>query len=521
MPYHGYSFLLFGLVATLGIGRLDVLCRGRMARLRALRFVWLLLPLWPLASNMAFCSQRGHWFGWEYGTGMVKPLPPGAVLFGGTDPGRFVPTYMIFGESTQPARHKRDPEFDRRDVYIITQNALIDPFYIRYIQDHYGLTRPRAEGWLARRLGRGRAYPANPLDLPDDRAVHEVIESERKAADAEGRLVERSADPGWLNGSVARVIWERNKGRHPFFVEESFVMEWTYPHAVPRGLVYEILPEPVAGLPAEAVRADMEFWEVLVAGYLGDPAFRSDVDARRSFAKLRNTSGNLYRHHGMQREAEAAYREALALWPASGESLSAVCEMLSSSNRHDEALELVVKGLEMDVQNPSIRMIGNMVRARQALAVGIEELKRALAEAPGNRDAWLELLRNYDITRDDKAADALLAEGMERFGSEGLVLQEVINHRVRRLQWAEALVVARKWDALEPSHAAVKFTLAKFLHATGALDEFYTVAGEAARLGGIPMREQIAREPVFAPLRNEPRFRELTGASQAPVSGSR
>jgi len=49
-----------------------------------------------------------------------------AVLFGGTDPGRFCPTYIIFCESFTPhhCQPKEDQNFDRRDVYIITQNAL-------------------------------------------------------------------------------------------------------------------------------------------------------------------------------------------------------------------------------------------------------------------------------------------------------------------------------------------------------------------------------------------------------------
>src|SRR5258705_6213187 len=60
------------------------------------------------------------------------------VLFGGTDPGRFNPTYMIFCESFTPSGKKpEDPVFDRRDVYLITQNALADGTYLSYIRPHY------------------------------------------------------------------------------------------------------------------------------------------------------------------------------------------------------------------------------------------------------------------------------------------------------------------------------------------------------------------------------------------------
>jgi hypothetical protein len=109
----------------------------------------------PLYSSMAHwfqSNQRGHMFGYWFGHDMFtppfkgsdnKPLFPemsrNAILFGGTDPGRFCPTYMIFCESFTPHRcqPKEDQAFDRRDVYIITQNALADPPYQNYIRAHY------------------------------------------------------------------------------------------------------------------------------------------------------------------------------------------------------------------------------------------------------------------------------------------------------------------------------------------------------------------------------------------------
>jgi hypothetical protein len=60
-----------------------------------------------------------------------------AVLFGGTDPGRFNPTYMIFSESFLEPKDRANPAFDRRDVAIITQNALADGTYLSYIRAHY------------------------------------------------------------------------------------------------------------------------------------------------------------------------------------------------------------------------------------------------------------------------------------------------------------------------------------------------------------------------------------------------
>jgi tetratricopeptide (TPR) repeat protein len=113
--------------------------------------VFMLMPVWSIMSHWEENEQRGHRFGYWFGHDMFtppftwpdgKPIYPemtrDAVLYGGTDPGRFNPTYMIFCESFIEPKHKpNDPKFDRRDVVLITQNALADMTYLQYIRAHY------------------------------------------------------------------------------------------------------------------------------------------------------------------------------------------------------------------------------------------------------------------------------------------------------------------------------------------------------------------------------------------------
>lgn len=111
-----------------------------------------LMPIYPIMTHWSDNEQRDHWFGYWFGHDMFtppfksaegKPLYPpmtkDAILYGGTDPGRFCPTYMIFADSFLPTNclPKEDQAFDRRDVYIITQNALADGTYLNYIRAHY------------------------------------------------------------------------------------------------------------------------------------------------------------------------------------------------------------------------------------------------------------------------------------------------------------------------------------------------------------------------------------------------
>lgn len=103
-----------------------------------------LTPVYSIMAHWSDNEQRGHLFGYWFGHDMFEPpfdiypsMAEDAILFGGTDPGRFCPTYMIFCESFTSASKKLDPDFDRRDVYIITQNALADGTYLDYLRAHY------------------------------------------------------------------------------------------------------------------------------------------------------------------------------------------------------------------------------------------------------------------------------------------------------------------------------------------------------------------------------------------------
>jgi thioredoxin-like negative regulator of GroEL len=104
------------------------------------------MPVWSGLSHWYKSEQRNHWFGYWFGHDMFTPpfgiypeMSRNTILFGGTDPGRFCPTYMIFCESFIPHRCQPylDQKFDRRDVYLITQNALADGTYLDYLRAQY------------------------------------------------------------------------------------------------------------------------------------------------------------------------------------------------------------------------------------------------------------------------------------------------------------------------------------------------------------------------------------------------
>ena len=137
--------------------------------------IFLMMPVCSGLTHWYKSEQRNHWFGYWFGHDMFTPpfmdtngklsydnerraallkdpkqgkliypeMTRNTVLFGGTDPGRFCPTYTIFCESFIPHRcqPEQDQKFDRRDVYIITQNALADGTYLSYLRSQYNRSK--------------------------------------------------------------------------------------------------------------------------------------------------------------------------------------------------------------------------------------------------------------------------------------------------------------------------------------------------------------------------------------------
>lgn len=162
---------LFSLALALGGVAIMLLSKQQVHRTALLALMWI-MPAWPILSHWYDNEQRGHYYGYWFGHDMFTPpfmdpatkklsydakrrqellaspatgkdvypeMDRDTVLYGGTDPGRFNPTYMIYCESFTPSskRNPMDPSFDRRDVYLITQNALADGTYLNYIRAHY------------------------------------------------------------------------------------------------------------------------------------------------------------------------------------------------------------------------------------------------------------------------------------------------------------------------------------------------------------------------------------------------
>jgi tetratricopeptide (TPR) repeat protein len=244
------------------------------------------------------------------------------ILFGGTDPGRFCPTYSIFCDSFIPhsCQPEQDQKFDRRDCYLITQNALADGTYLDYLRAQYNrskqvdppffselskygfslflgdnnadsglphavnqtlftvLDRPFTAWGLhveTQRRARGVYPPAEIyIPSPDDsqRSFQEYTEDaarrqqlnqlkpgeDVKVVDGRVQVAGQAAVMN-INGLLCKVIFDNNP-TNSFYVEESFPLDWMYPYETPFGIIMKINRNPLPELSDDVFKLDHEFW---------------------------------------------------------------------------------------------------------------------------------------------------------------------------------------------------------------------------------------------------------------------
>jgi hypothetical protein len=221
-----------------------------------------------------------------------------------------------------------------------------------------------------------------------------------------------------VNAGIAKIIFDKNPGRE-FYVEESFPLDWMYPHLEPNGLLMKINREPLAELPDDVIQKDQDYWQTRVnawlgdwltpdtsvetvadfatkvygrknlSGFTGDPGFIQDNYAGKMYSKWRSGIAGVYswRLAGGYAElppeyapkneaakqkyvkaADFAFKQAFALCPMSPEAVYRYVDFLMKQGRKSDALAIVhastivdpknemLKSLEKNLSDPSVRI---------------------------------------------------------------------------------------------------------------------------------------------------------------------
>lgn len=398
-----------------------------------------------LVHRMGASEQTQHDFGWQFGAYMLggapaiiaelsseeEPLPDpfypppmaqDAVLFGGTDPGRFVPTYMVYAAGFRP------------DIFVLTQNALADPTYMNVERDLYG-----DRLWLP------------TADQVRDAFVDYVDEVQAGKRTTRGKIVEENgrmritgaAAVMDINEALSQQLYERNP--NAFYVEESYAMQWMQPLLEPAGLAMALRKEPEA-LTQTLLNRDADFWDWMVRRLTDRSAYRRDFAAKKSFSKLRSSIAGMYAKRAQPRAAARAFQDALRLYPASSESVfRTIQDLYLPGAQLDSALRLARHYRKADPNNRKVPLLEarleTMIGVYQQFNVLSEKLEKGKAttaercelalvcEELGLKQQalahWKALVSREDLTARDARDGAIALQRLREFETAVLFLKRV------------------------------------------------------------------------------------------------
>lgn len=590
-----------------------------------------MMPLHSVFSHWWKNEKRGHLYGYWFGHDMFKPpfdlypeMDKNAILFGGTDPGRFVPTYMIFCESMMHASKKPlDPEFDRRDVYLITQNALASLPYLDYIRAHYHRSAqvdpPFFQEMLRSQKARekGKTNTLARLVAPLDRAMSAFgakVEARRRAekiypqkeiitpsvADSEiayiryrddfmirqqrnqlkpgeiatflpdGRVsIQGHASVMAINSILTKMIFDKNPD-HTFYIEESFSMDWMFPHLSPYGIILKLNREPVPAITEAMMMRDRQFWaqymerlignwvtpetsiEALVRfakdvylrgdlrNYKGDTKFLREDWAQKAFSKLRSAIAGVYafrlspqcpqslrpqnaiEEQRLLEEADFAFRQAFALCPYNAEAIFNYSNLLIRINRLDDAILLMRTCYEFDRENEGVRQLltqFNRIKQNQMTIQQFEgevkQLERQYALSPTNLMVTFKLISRYiSLTRTNDALALLAAIVNDEDASEAALLA-ASDAYLKLGQYVELELALTRLVALLPNRPEALYDLAATQSLLKKSDEALSNLRKALKMerqkgNALPsLSDRAQQDGRFANIASLPEFRQL------------
>ena len=518
----------------------------------AIAFLCFVTPFITATENWGENNQRYKNFGYIYGEEIMKICKPNTIYYGGTDPGRFVPMYMI------------NVDRMREDCWLITQNGLADDSYITVLRDRY--CEPQVVwGWvraLLRTLNASREDHKKGVDtiyIPSDfdfqrsfELYYQDVEKRVKRGEYVGEEV--SLEGGKisirgiegvmrLNAILTRMIYDKNIKKHPFFLEESYTIEWMYPFLKPAGIIMELCDHKVTITP-EMVKADTEYWtnlkKVFQDGgtlYFEDinngrkgkvdvkaGEFFEDLAARKSFAKCRTAIGGLYEYHKMYDEAELAYRDAIWLNNMSAEAYMRLSSMLARNGREQEGLKVIKEYLEKDPMNASMAQYVWYLEKEVEKKQLHTRLKEELAsEGPINWKDYLDLAAKWEKAKEPQFSQVIYSALLyrddcndpEMFDRIGKAFQKQKRYAEMAIAYKRGLEAADLTDARK---AEFNLQVAAAFVMTGRPNDALKFLDDAVKADRNVARKRLLQDPVFEPLRvnADPKvadkFKELTEA---------
>jgi tetratricopeptide (TPR) repeat protein len=363
---------------------------------------------------------------------------------------------------------------------------------------------------------------------------------------------------------LTKVMFDHNP-KNEFYVEESFPLDWMYPHLTPYGVIMKINRQPLASLPDDVLQRDHLFWKQYSKrmtgdiidydtpikqitewiektylrhdfnGFTGDRKFIHDDDAQKAFSKLRSSIGGIYawrlgqppgspyrpksdaEYRNVLREAEFTFRQAFAFCPYSPEAVFRYVQLLVQLGRAEDALLIAETCLKLDPYNGQvIALVSNLQTIKNtqgAMMQGQPRGEQALEEQARNNgsnpQASIELARVYLQNKEtDKAAQALDSL-LSRDGLPATVVIEAAQLYSSLGNWSKLETALEKLVKVSPDSPEAWYDLAALKANFGKNSEALPALTQALQLSAKRLKANPKARDLVADARKDERFKAL------------
>ncbi len=152
------------------------------------------LEIWLAYSQVVICEPKYTQIAVD---GIINSIPAGSIYFGGTDPGRGLPT--AFCKS----------QIDADPFFTLTQNALADGTYLKYLRLMYG-----GKIYIPTDEDSQRCFQEYTQDAQTRLQNHQLKPGEDLSKDSNGVVqVKGEVAVMMINGLLAKVVFDKNPDR--------------------------------------------------------------------------------------------------------------------------------------------------------------------------------------------------------------------------------------------------------------------------------------------------------------------
>lgn len=296
----------------------------------------------------------------DYGNAVLESLRPGMIYAGGTDPGCFIPTML--NETSDGKQH-----------IVLTQNALADNTYLKYLNFLYGdkmVTLTEADSQRAfqeyiadaqKRFEHDQQFPNEPKQVKPGEDI--------RITDTRGIQVSGQVAVMAINERLFQMLMDKNPDA-PFALEESFPFQSTFANATTLGPVMELrVQDEQNALTAERAAQSVDYWRAIAEQLISDPATPDNSDPRKAYSKLVSSQAGLLLDRGYAAEAEQAFRIANEICPSSPEAVFRYVNLLVSQNRMADAGRVAENATKAAPENQQFQDLLQQISAAKVSTV--------------------------------------------------------------------------------------------------------------------------------------------------------